>query len=132
VDEFGAGLERQAGYVPRGEGIEQLTAGLDLLGHRGLREQALDLRGDPHVGRRARIEAAHGLSLVVGLQGWRERVAQRLERVPPRVTEHPNRYSHIASSSRSRLSHRPRARCRCRRAVVGGPARVGSARWLGI
>ena len=94
MDERGARLERLIGEVEAGERVEQLAERLDLLGKKRHREQPLELRGDAEVGGGAREELAHHLALVVALERRRERVADGLERAPPRVAEHPNGYSH--------------------------------------
>ena len=98
MHELGAGRRRQAGDVLGREGIEQLAERLDLLRHRCLREQSLDLGGDREIGCRARIEVAYRLALVLDVQRRCERVADGLERSPPRVAEDPNRYSHLPTS----------------------------------
>ena len=96
LQQRGARLERQPGDVLRGERVEQLAERLDFIGQGGLREQPLDLGGDAHVRRGARIELAHDLALVVGLERRRKRVARRLQSTPARVAQNPHGHSHPA------------------------------------
>ena len=95
MDERRPCLERQALQSLRGEGVEQLADGLDLLWHRRLGEQPFDLGGDREIGCRARVEVADLGALVVYRERGGEGVAEDLERPPPCLAENPNCYSHL-------------------------------------